>query len=65
MDFDIKMAVVGTLIAASIVPFQGQLFLVGDKVNALELVDSWLVMPDSENLFDCLKSEALMVLVEI
>jgi hypothetical protein len=41
MDFDIRMAVVGMLFAASIVPVQGQLFLGGDNVNALELVDSW------------------------
>ena len=40
MDVDIRVAVVGTLFAAS-VPVQGQLFLGGDNVNALELVDSW------------------------
>jgi hypothetical protein len=40
MDFDIRVAVVGTLFAARIVTIQGQLFLVGNKVNAFELVDS-------------------------
>ncbi len=41
MDFGIRVAVVGTLFAASIVPVQDQLFLVGNNVNSLELVDSW------------------------
>jgi hypothetical protein len=41
MDFDIRVVVVGTLFAASIVPVQDQLLLVGNNVNALALVDSW------------------------
>jgi hypothetical protein len=41
MDFGIRVAVVGTLFAAFIVLVQNQLFLVGNNVNALELVDSW------------------------
>jgi hypothetical protein len=56
-DLDIRVAVVGTLYAASILPVEGQLFLVGDNVNALELVDSCFNLQKTFRICICFREK--------
>ncbi len=57
LDFDIRVAVVGTLFAASILPVEGQIFLVGDNVNVLELVNSWFNLQKTFRICICFSWE--------